>query len=138
MLNIFFARALTAHLVPDAPVVPTAANPGFCYSGLRRNLALPQRLVMGAMDISLGRSAEQGARQLLHAALGPDGADGEHVEFFRGAYVSANAVREPSDFVLSKAGREVQDTVWVSAPYARPECVLIWGCRARLSMRWAR
>ena len=111
---ILFARALAAHLGGRA-VVPTAVNPGFCYTGLRKQLGLPTRALMAAVDATVGRTAEQGARQLLHAALGPDGADGEHVEFFRGAYVSANAVREPSDFVLSKAGREVQDTVWVSA-----------------------
>ncbi|GJE92164.1 short chain dehydrogenase [Phanerochaete sordida] len=105
-----FARALAARL--SSAVVPTAVNPGFCYTTLRKHLGLPTRALMAAIDVTVGRTAEQGARQLLHAALGPDGEDGEHVEFFRGAYVSANAVREPSDFVLSKAGREVQDAVW--------------------------
>ncbi|GJE92166.1 short chain dehydrogenase [Phanerochaete sordida] len=112
LLNVFFARALAAHLAPDAPIVPTAVNPGFCYSGLRRNLALPQRLVMGVMDVALGRSAEQGARQLLHAALGPDGRDGAHVRFMAGAYVSCGVVAEPSDFVLSAEGYEAQEKIW--------------------------
>ncbi|GJE92168.1 short chain dehydrogenase [Phanerochaete sordida] len=112
LLNIFFARALAAHLAPGALVVPTAANPGFCYSGLRRHLPLAPRLMMGAMDVTLGRSAEQGARQLLHAALGPDGRPGAHVRFMAGAYVSCGAVREPSDYVLSAEGYEAQEKIW--------------------------
>lgn len=112
LLNVFFTRALAEHLPPTVPVVPDAVNPGFCYSGLRRNLPVGTRLLMAVMDLTLGRSAEQGARQLLHAALGPDGADGPHVAFMRGAYVSCNAVQEPSDFVISKEGHDVQERLW--------------------------
>jgi len=67
---------------------------------------------MALVDVTVGRSAEQGARQLLHAALGPDGEDGAHVEHMRGSYVSCHAVREPSDFVVSKEGHDVQETIW--------------------------
>ena len=34
---------------------------------------------MRMMDIVMGRTAEQGARQLLWAALGPDGKDGQQL-----------------------------------------------------------
>ncbi|EKM54522.1 uncharacterized protein PHACADRAFT_258430 [Phanerochaete carnosa HHB-10118-sp] len=112
MFNVMFARALAEHLPAAVPVVPDSVNPGFCYTELRRNLWLSRRLMMAVMDFTLGRSAEQGARQLVHAALGPDGKDGEHIQFMRGAYVSCNAVHEPSDFVISKEGHEVQERIW--------------------------
>jgi retinol dehydrogenase 12 len=69
---------------------------------------------MAILDITVGRTAEEGARQLLWAALGPDGKDGEHVKHLRGAYVSTFEVREPSDFVVSKEGYETQERIWVS------------------------
>lgn len=68
---------------------------------------------MGLMDIVMGRTAEQGARQLIWAALGPDGQDGEHTYFLHGAYVSNAEVREPSDFVISKEGYGAQEKLWV-------------------------
>ena len=66
------------------------------------------------MDIFMGRTTEQGARQLIWAALGPDGKDGEHVKHLRGAYVSIAEVHEPSNFVISKTGYETQERIWVS------------------------
>ena len=89
-------------------------NPGFCLTDFRRNLGFSRKVMMKLMDITLGRTAEQGARQLVHAALGPDGEDGEHLKFWRGAYVSCNTVQEPSDFVISKEGHEAQERIWVS------------------------
>lgn len=63
----------------------------------------------------MARSTEQGARQLVWAALGPDGKDGPHVRSaMSGGYVSLAEVREPSDFALSKEGYEVQERVWAS------------------------
>ncbi|EKM54525.1 uncharacterized protein PHACADRAFT_185443 [Phanerochaete carnosa HHB-10118-sp] len=104
ILVIMFVRALAERLGASMPVVPNSVNPGFCYTGLRKNLWLSQQLLMALVDVTVGRSAEQGARQLLHAALGPDGKEDAHVEYMRGAYVSCHAVREPSDFVISKDG----------------------------------
>ena len=66
------------------------------------------------MEILLARTQEQGARQLLYAALGPDGKDGEHMRYFHGAYVSSTEVHEPSDYVLSKEGYAAQERIWVS------------------------
>ena len=85
-----------------------------CVSELRRNLSLPMRIIAGLGEIFIARTGEQGARQLVWAALGPDGKDGEHVKYMRGVYISATAMREPSDFLLSKEGYEMQERVWVS------------------------
>ncbi len=71
---------------------------------------------MKIMQFFVARTAEQGARQLLWAALGPDGKDGEHVKYLNGAYVSTLEVKEPSDYVMSKDGYEAQERVWVSSP----------------------
>lgn len=62
----------------------------------------------------LQRTAEQGARQLVWAALGPDGKEGKHAYFLKGAYVSTLSVKEPSDFAMSKEGKEAQDRIRVS------------------------
>lgn len=72
---------------------------------------------MMVMDICLGRTSEQGARQSIWAALGPDGKDGPHVKpIMSGAYVSLATVTEPSDFVISKEGYDAQEKLWVSLP----------------------
>jgi retinol dehydrogenase 12 len=118
VLNVFFTRALADRLPPSSFIVPACVNPGYCYSELRRNAPLSHKIRMRIMDITIGRTAEQGARQLLWTALGPDGKDGEHVKHLHGAYVSNAEVREPSDFVVSKEGYETQERVWVSGYYS--------------------
>lgn len=63
------------------------------------------------MEALVARTAEQGSRQLIWAALaGKTEAD---LEQMRGAYVSAIAVEEPSDFVISPEGKAFQDRLWV-------------------------
>ena len=66
------------------------------------------------MELAIGRPAEHGARQILYAALGPDGKDGEHVEYLKGAYVACSEVSEPGDFVIGREGWEAQERIWVS------------------------
>ncbi|PSS17125.1 hypothetical protein PHLCEN_2v3230 [Hermanssonia centrifuga] len=112
LLNVLFTRALAAHLSPSLPIIATAVNPGFCYSELLRNVPLRRLIIMKIMQFFVARTAEQGARQLLWAALGPDGKDGEHVKYLNGAYVSTLEVREPSDYVISKDGYEAQERIW--------------------------
>ncbi|KIP11264.1 hypothetical protein PHLGIDRAFT_489213 [Phlebiopsis gigantea 11061_1 CR5-6] len=114
LLNVFFTRALAAHLPPALPVVPTAVDPGFCFSELRRHLPQAEQALYAAHDAAAGRSAEEGARQLVWAAVGPDGArDGDAALQLRGAYVATAAVVPPSRYVLSDEGRAVQERIWV-------------------------
>lgn len=61
----------------------------------------------------MGRTAEQGSRNLLWAALGPDGKEGPHLRYMRGAYVSGAGLCEPGDNVMSKEGYELQEKLWV-------------------------
>lgn len=111
LLNVFFVRALAEHLRASA-IVPAACCPGFCVSELRRHVPWRRQAAFKLLELTLGRTAEQGARQVVHAALGPDGKDGAHVAFLRGAYVATSAVAEPSDYVISKQGWEMQERLW--------------------------
>ena len=111
---MLFTRAFTDHLLKPKTVIAAAVTPGFCTSELRRNFSLATRIQARLMEISMGRTAEQGSRQLIWAALGPDGKEGPHVGHLSGGYVSSGSVVEPSDFVISKEGYDTQEKIWVS------------------------
>lgn len=115
VLNVLFTRALANHLPESSPLIPTTPDPGLCMSELRRNVHGGRKVFTVVLEKVLARTAEEGSRQLIWAALGPDGKEGEHVKQLRGAYTSWNAAREPSNFVISKKGKEAEDRIWVSA-----------------------
>ena len=114
VLNVLFTRALAEHLPATSPIVPTAVCPGFCVSELRRSMTLADRIYYWFMEKAMARTAEQGSRQLLYAALGPDGKEGDHIKYMKGAYIRSTTVTEPSDFVISKEGKHIQHKMWVS------------------------
>ena len=120
VLNVFFTRAFAEHIKPATPVIAATVNPGYCFSELRRNAPFIMQIRFKLMDWMMGRSSEGGSRQLVWAALGPDGQDGPHVKHLHGAYVSNAEVFEPSDFVISKQGYEAQEKIWVSYIVFRP------------------
>lgn len=133
VLNVFFARAYAERVKTSAHIVASTVNPGYCKTTFGKNLALGQRIMMRVMDVVLGRTAEHGSRQLIWAALGPDGKDGEHTRFLNGAYVSTLEVREPSDYVLSKEGHDTQDRIWVSNIFINfGSCVDVESSRMKL------
>ena len=116
VLNVLFTRALASRLSPTAPLIPAAACPGYCSSNLIQNgLQEFSYIYAWLMDKTLSRPVEHGSRQLLLAALGPDGDFGsQDVYKLKEAFVMHSSLREPSDFVLSPEGRKVQDRLWVS------------------------
>ena len=63
-------------------------------------------MIMAAL---LGRTAEQGSRQLVWAAVGGAGREFE----LRGAYVDKADIKEVSDYVLSDDGAVAQRRIWV-------------------------
>lgn len=65
------------------------------------------------MEITLARTTEQSSRQLIRAALGPDGQEGPHTRYLNGAYMNCDSVTECSDFVISKEGYAAQEKIWV-------------------------
>ncbi|KAG1773279.1 hypothetical protein EV702DRAFT_583044 [Suillus placidus] len=112
LLKVLFVRALTDRLQSITPLSAVAANPGFCYSQLRRfwyeqpfsfakmGLLIRERL--------LAWTSEQGSRQLICAAVG--GRDNE--DSVKGGFVNRSRFVEVADFVLSDGGHKMQDTVW--------------------------
>jgi retinol dehydrogenase-12 len=75
---------------------------------------------MAIMALVLGRTAEQGSRQLVWAAVGGAGREFE----LRGAYVSKADIGEVSDYALSDDGAVAQRRIWV-----RRHC--LWSFRSR-------
>ncbi len=87
LLEIYATRQLASLLPPhQTGVVVNILNPGLCKTELSRNADWKGRLIIGTMRLALGRTAEEGSRTLLHAAVaGPDS---------HGKYLSACEIRE--------------------------------------------
>ncbi|KAG1763963.1 hypothetical protein EDD22DRAFT_979216 [Suillus occidentalis] len=95
LLDLFFVRALTDRLQAITPLSAIAANPGFCYSQLRR-FWYEKPIIFPC------------SRQLVFAAV--SGRDNE--ENMKGGFVSRARLVEVADFVLSDEGHRMQDAVW--------------------------
>ena len=113
LLNLFFARELASRLPEDSPLIISAVNPGFCISGLRRNLPLSGLIVFWFWDLFVSWSAERGSRQLIFAALGNQ----EKPDELKGAYITSSEPVEPSDYVISDEGAKVQKQLWVRSSH---------------------
>ncbi|KJA23640.1 hypothetical protein HYPSUDRAFT_201349 [Hypholoma sublateritium FD-334 SS-4] len=107
LLNVFFTRALNEKLVKK-PVIVNCVNPGYCYSGLRKSWTGPRAWADWLMEKALARTAEEGSRQVVWAAVG----EVDALDKLRGAYISLAKVSEPSDYVLSEEGGKAQDKLW--------------------------
>ena len=60
------------------------------------------------------RSAEEGSRQYVWAAVGPEGASDEEVKKLHGQYIADTEVQKVSEWARSEEGGVVQGKVWVS------------------------
>ena len=109
VLNIFFVRELTKKLPANSPVIVTAVNPGFCKSQLDRHTSPVNRLFSKVLHALLARTADEGSRQLVWAAVGGAGREFE----LRGGYVNKADLEEASDYALSDEGAAVQSRLWV-------------------------
>ncbi|KAJ7181129.1 hypothetical protein C8R46DRAFT_1071525 [Mycena filopes] len=108
LLNVFFVRALNSNLMPSTPVIVNAVNPGFCRTGLTREVSGVRALMVTLMGLVLGRTAEEGSRQLVWAAVGNQ----EQPDKLRGEYINGCKVQESSDYVLSADGVKAQNRLW--------------------------
>ncbi|KAJ7584382.1 hypothetical protein C8J56DRAFT_151105 [Mycena floridula] len=109
LFNIFFARALSAHLPPSLLVV--SLSPGFCFSELRRNVTAEQLVEFEAMDREFGLTAEEGSRHIVYGVTAGHGNAEEEVKL-KGKYLSCSQVTDESDFSLSDAGYQMQSRIW--------------------------
>ncbi|KAH9479748.1 Short chain dehydrogenase sol3 [Psilocybe cubensis] len=144
LLNILFTRALNDRLnldstndeaskevlpdlttdEPPASIIVNAVNPGYCYSNLRSTYTGPRAWFDWFMERVLARTAEEGSRQVVWAALGCDESENaagggsarqrtrEREAKMKGAYISNASISEPSDYVIGEEGRKAQDLLW--------------------------
>ncbi|KAF5316275.1 hypothetical protein D9619_006570 [Psilocybe cf. subviscida] len=109
LLNVFFTRSLSERLpLPEGKVIVNTVNPGYCYSGLRGNWTGLRKVFDYFMEKALARTSEEGARQLVWAAVGGE----DEPDNLHGAYVSLAKVVEPSDYVLSVEGQQHANKIW--------------------------
>ncbi|KAJ7483219.1 hypothetical protein FB451DRAFT_1393347 [Mycena latifolia] len=107
-LNVIFVRALNERLASETPLIINAANPGYCYSELRRYFTGFIAVMDAVMQLFLAFTPERGSRQLVWAALALE----DQPEQLRGAYISRTKIQEHSDFELSAEGGKAQDSIW--------------------------
>ncbi|KAJ7487029.1 hypothetical protein FB451DRAFT_1337529 [Mycena latifolia] len=100
LLNIFFMRALNAHLGPSSPIIVNAVTPGFTVSELRRDISCVTAIVLSLLERMLAYPTEEGSRRLVWAAVGLPAAAGT----LRGEYINCCEVQEASDFVVGQEG----------------------------------
>ena len=113
LLNLFFARELASRLPKNNPLIINAVNPGYCISGLRRNVPLSRAIVYWFWDMFIAWPTERGSRQLIFAAVG----NRERPTELKGSYITSSKLAEPSDYVISDEGIEVQKQLWVRSLY---------------------
>lgn len=100
LLEIFGVREMASRTGPSYPVTINSLNPGFCHSELAREAGWKLYI----MALLLARSTEVGSRTIVAAAeAGPE---------THGKYMSESLVTEPSEFVRSEEGTQVQKKVW--------------------------
>lgn len=107
---MLFIRELAAR-IPASKIVINCVNPGYCYSGLRRNAGFKMATQMALMDAFIGNTTETGGRRIAWAAVAHRNC--EHV--MHGRYTSYMEIVEESDWSLSPEGFAVQLRLWVSA-----------------------
>jgi retinol dehydrogenase-12 len=113
-MNVLFVRSITSHLSPTSPIVVNSVNPGFCHSNLRRDVPLPLKPLVWLFEQSFARETSEGAKTYIWAALA--GSNDAFVrDSLRGSYTSDCRIAEPSDYVLSQDGQNVQKRIWVCA-----------------------
>ena len=84
VLNVLFTLMLQDRLQSITPLTVNAVNLGLCYSNLRRNLSMLERVFGIIMETCLAWTSEQGSHQLIYTAVGKQD-DEDHM---RGAYVN--------------------------------------------------
>lgn len=109
LLNIFFARELGDRIPDDIPIAVTSVCPGYCSSGLLRDVSFPINYLDRVTEKLFAYTPEEGSRQLVWAAIEGIGKEKE----MQGAFVTRSDIAEPSDYVLGEDGRRIQKKLWV-------------------------
>lgn len=103
-IGLLWAREL-AHRVRSSEIVINSATPGFCKTGLPRHMKGFMVYAVKVAEVLLARSAQDGARCLLDAAM----VQGEDTH---GKYLSEMKVKPESELIRSAEGGTLQMTLW--------------------------
>jgi len=85
-------------------VILNCLTPGFCHSELMRDAPFPLNILAPVGKFFLARTTEVGSRTLVSAAAAS--------EDTHGMYLQDLKVKEPSRWVRSEEGKEVQKKVY--------------------------
>lgn len=82
VLGVYFARTLNDRLA-GKPLIINTVDPGFCKSSIGRNRKGVESFIFNLLSKTVGRTSEEGSRQLVWAAVGGE----DQKENLRGAFV---------------------------------------------------
>jgi len=104
VIGLLWTKELAAR-VPSSEVIINAPNPGFCKTGLMANQSGIMKYVVMLFATLFGRSAEDGARCIVDAAVakGPES---------HGRYLSETAIKKEAPLVSGAGGAELQKKLW--------------------------
>ena len=109
VLDVFLARALS-DLLHKTPVISLAVNPNLCRdTDIFRNLKGIQATLLSVLCRLVGRTIEDGGRQLTWGAVGSF----ENLDELRGGILDSQAISEVSDQCLGEDGKRRQNLIWV-------------------------
>ncbi|KAI3398722.1 hypothetical protein diail_8761 [Diaporthe ilicicola] len=104
LLEVFIVRQLASQMAPNDPVIVNALSPGFCNSTIFRNAPWLLQAILQVGLRLIGRTSEMGSRALMSAAAAS--------KETHGRYMDNCKLRDPSRFVLSAEGAQVQERVY--------------------------
>lgn len=106
LLEILIVRELAVEMdKTGAPkVILNALSPGFCRTGLYRNVPFPLSTFFTVATLAVGRTSEMGSRNLFKAATAGEESHGN--------YIVDCSLGNVSSFVRSKEGEETQKRVF--------------------------
>lgn len=104
LISLLWTRSL-ASKIPSSEIIINAPAPGFCKTGLTRNQSGVMGVILKIAEVLLGRSAEDGARCIVDAAI----VKGEDTH---GKFLSEAKIAPESELVRSKEGQELQEKIW--------------------------
>lgn len=108
LLEILVVRELAPLISPEneqkQKVVLNCVNPGLCYSSLSRDAPSVLQWVMNGIKAVLARTAEVGGGIFVWAVAAGEESNGK--------FISECVVTEPSAWVRSEEGAQIQKKVW--------------------------
>ncbi|KIK78914.1 hypothetical protein PAXRUDRAFT_834361 [Paxillus rubicundulus Ve08.2h10] len=109
LLEVIFVRELAARLPDPTPVVACTVNPGYCSSNLFRDPESKwflRTILSGAKKLLFARSAEEGSRTLVHAAIAGE------ARSMHGRYLSSCKVTEENGYLFTPEGKAFSTRLW--------------------------